>query len=278
MITVHTKEAASFSMALRHVTLFRTQPIRFAFRAPTGKQVPIRQKSASPFHTLLFGQRGHFRVHQNDRAFPLAPHSLLLIKANLPFAITSEEHANASLLAVEFETRPENFRFDITKNGFFFLENAKVLAHVFEELQSLSDHRYAYGEALLLTLLEHLCRAGREKDHPQTLYRHALAYIRRHDADPPTSALIAFGTHYSPDHLSRLLKVSHGLSLSALIKRERLEILKNYLRFTSYTVERIAKILAFSSSAAMLAFFKYHTDMTPNEYRKHIRQNELKKP
>ena len=277
MITVHTKEEASFSLALRHVTLFRTQPIHFVFRAPTGKQVPIRQRSSSPFHTLLFGQRGHFRVHQNDRTFLLAPHSLLLIEASSPFAITSEEHANASFLAVEFETFPKDFHFDITKNGILFLENAKTLECTFDELQSLSDHRYAYGEALLLTLLEHLGRAGREKDHPQKLYRHALAYIRRHDADPPTSALIAFGTHYSPDHLSRLLKDSHGLSLSSLIKRERLEILKNYLRFTSYTAEHVAKVLAFPSSAAMLAFFKYHTDMTPNEYRKHICQNEMKK-
>ena len=56
-----------------------------------------------------------------------------------------------------------------------------------------------------------------------------------------------------------------------------LEILKNYLRFTSYTAEHVAKILAFPSAAAMLAFFKYHTDMTPNEFRKHICQNELKK-
>ena len=271
MITVN-QIGSSFSVALKHISLFRTQPIHFAFRAPTGKQIPFRRRKSSPYYTLLFGQRGTFHVYEKDCEFLLLSHSLLLLAPNRAFEITTEEHANAAFLAVEFEVHPKDFILDLTENGSLYLKNAKSFEIFFDELHSHSADSYGYCEALLLTLFQKLRHESTEKDDSENLYRHALSYIRRHVADPPTSSLIAFGTHYSADHLSKLLKSSYGLSLSELIKRERLELLRSYLRFTSYTPNRIASILAFPSVACMTAFFKYHTNMTPTEYKKSLQK------
>ncbi len=272
------REGDSFSLTLKHANVFRTQPIRYVFRAPTGRETWIRKKRTSPYYTFLYGQRGTVCVQTADRRFPLTPHSFLLLAPNCPFGLTAQEHANVSFLAIEAKISPEEIVPDFVENGFVYLENVPLFDSLFNEILSLSSDRYAYGEALLLTIFERIRDMKAGKSNPETLYRRALAFIRRHIADPPTSALIAFGTQYSADHLSKLLKSSHGLSLSALIGRERLQTIKNYLRFTSYEAERIASILAFSSPSAMLSFFRYHTGMTPNEYRKKFQGTESALP
>lgn len=274
MITV-LQDQTSFSVTLRHVTVLRTQPIHFAFRAPTGKQVPLRKRSSSKSYTLLFGLHGSFYVHEKGSSFALVPNALLLIPAKRAFGITVEENSNASFLAIEFEISPENFILDLTENGSLYFEKAKTFKPFLDELQELPLDRYAAGEALLLTLFEKLRYETEEKESHERLYRHTLSYIKRHFADPPTSTRAAFGTHYSSDYLSRIFKKAYNMTLSELIKYERLEILKNYLRFTSYPLDRIASILAFSSVAAMNAFFKYHTDMTPTEYKNRLKKHHI---
>lgn len=270
MITFQSgEERTLYSLSLRHMTVIRTQPIRFVFRAPTGRQIPVRQARKTQYYTFLLGQRGNFHVQYADHNFELSPHGLLLFSPDRALSVTAEEHQNASFLAVEFELTPAS-PFPFLTDGFYHTENAKPLEIILHELQELSDDRYAYGEALLLILFEKIQATKKDKGNSHLLYRHANAYIRRHFADPPTSAMISFGTHYSADHLTKLLKRSHGHSLSSLITRERLENIKNYLRFTSYTTERIASVLAFPSANAMIRFFKYHTGITPKEYRKKL--------
>ena len=262
------------SLSLLNSTIFRTKPIRYAATA-TNEIITFREKKASDCYTFLFGQSGFVQVSLTESRFQLDPYSLLLIPPNIAFSIEAQEKQNARFLGVEFDLTPADVGLNSQDKPVLFLKNARELCSLFDELQTISDERYAYGEALLLLIFEKARLLACKKGDPYLLYRHALKRIKEQFADAPSSTLIAFGTHYTPDHLSRLLKSSHGITLSALMKQERLKILKAYLRFTSLSEERIASLFGFTSLDAMVSFFRYHTAKTPKDFRQCAEKKNL---
>ena len=57
------------------------------------------------------------------------------------------------------------------------------------------------------------------------------------------------------------------MPLKAYITRRQVEYARNLLSTTLYTVGQIAAMLSFKSENHFIKFFKYHTKMTPSEYR-----------
>lgn len=72
---------------------------------------------------------------------------------------------------------------------------------------------------------------------------------------------------YHENHISRLFKSSYGTGIKTYIINMKLENAKNLLSSTVYSVKQISQILSFKSENHFIKFFKYHTKLTPTEYR-----------
>lgn len=72
---------------------------------------------------------------------------------------------------------------------------------------------------------------------------------------------------YHENYISQVFKNTYGVLLSKYISNQRLECANALLNTTLYTVNQISQMLSFKSENHFVKFFKYHTQVTPSEYR-----------
>ena len=71
----------------------------------------------------------------------------------------------------------------------------------------------------------------------------------------------------SSGYLSRLFKKETGVSVSAYIRSQKIDMAKNLLRFSDYSMIEIANRLSFSSQSHFIQQFHEVVGMTPKKYR-----------
>lgn len=72
----------------------------------------------------------------------------------------------------------------------------------------------------------------------------------------------------SEKQLNRLFKRYEGMTSSDFIYQQKISDIKKIIRITTLPFNEIAKRMGFASASYFVKFFKKHTGMTPNEYRK----------
>ncbi len=75
---------------------------------------------------------------------------------------------------------------------------------------------------------------------------------------------------YSEDYLNRHFKANEGITLKKYIDSVRLDSAKKRLLTESIPLSTLASELGFSDYKSFLKFFKYHSSMTPKEYKSSI--------
>lgn len=95
----------------------------------------------------------------------------------------------------------------------------------------------------------------------------AVDYIYAHLLDRVTVEEIAWAINISPTYLSRVFKQEMGIAVSEYIRREKIDVAKNLLRYTDYTLTDIANKLSFSSQSHFNQQFRAQVGMTPKAYR-----------
>ncbi|MFK3588545.1 AraC family transcriptional regulator [Lactobacillus sp. 23-2] len=78
---------------------------------------------------------------------------------------------------------------------------------------------------------------------------------------------ISKALHYNDEYLNRLLKRSHGLTISTYARNVRLNRAKELLMTTDLTVAEIARLLDFSSENYFYHFFSKVVGISPKKYR-----------
>lgn len=71
----------------------------------------------------------------------------------------------------------------------------------------------------------------------------------------------------SASYLSRLFKKETGDSVSAYIRRQKIDMAKNLLQYSDYSMIDIANRLSFSSQSHFIQQFREYEGMTPKKYR-----------
>lgn len=92
-------------------------------------------------------------------------------------------------------------------------------------------------------------------------------YIYSHIKEHITIEDLADEFGVSASYLSRLFKKETGVSVSAYIRKQKMEIAKNLLRFSDYSMADIANRLSFSSQSHFIQQFRETVGMTPKKYR-----------
>lgn len=131
--------------------------------------------------------------------------------------------------------------------------------HTEEEVRRLHDEMVMdYAKKM-----RKLFRSGADSKHINS----CKEYIYSHIKDRITIEDIADALGVSASYLSRLFKKEVGISVSAYIRRQKIDIAKNLLRFSDYSTIEIANRLSFSSQSHFIQQFREVEGMTPKKFR-----------
>ncbi|WP_434750367.1 response regulator transcription factor [Paenibacillus amylolyticus] len=103
-------------------------------------------------------------------------------------------------------------------------------------------------------------------------------YIDHHYAKDLTLEWVSSLFYLNPSYLSFLFKEKHGENFTDYINRLRIEQAKVTLISTDDKIYRIAKQLGYDNPKYFFRVFKKMTGLTPEEYRKQHKRNNIKEP
>ena len=131
--------------------------------------------------------------------------------------------------------------------------------HTVEEVRTLHDE-------MVMDYTEKMRRYFR-KDTNSKHINACKEYIYSHIKERITIEDLSDEFGVSASYLSRLFKKETGVSVSAYIREQKMNIAKNLLRFSDYSLIEIANRLSFSSQSHFIQQFRETVGMTPKKYR-----------
>lgn len=131
--------------------------------------------------------------------------------------------------------------------------------HTVQEVKRLHDEMVLdYAEKM-----QKICRSDTGSKHINV----CKEYIYSHIKERITIEELAETLGVSASYLSCLFKKETGDSVSAYIRRQKIEMAQNLLRYSDYSLIDIANRLSFSSQSHFIQQFRELTGMTPKRYR-----------
>ena len=131
--------------------------------------------------------------------------------------------------------------------------------HTIEGVRSLHD-------AMVLDYTEKMRRFSRSDTNSKHISV-CKEYIYSHIKERITVEDLADVLGVSASYLSRLFKKETGDSVSTYIRRQKIEMSKNLLQYSDYSMIEIANRLSFSSQSHFIQQFRETVGMTPKKYR-----------
>lgn len=131
--------------------------------------------------------------------------------------------------------------------------------HTIEGVRSLHD-------AMVLDYTEkmrRICRSDTNSRHINV----CKEYIYSHIKERITVEDLADVLGVSASYLSRLFKKETGDSVSTYIRTQKIEMAKNLLQYSEYSMIEIANRLSFSSQSHFIQQFRESVGMIPKKYR-----------
>ena len=117
-------------------------------------------------------------------------------------------------------------------------------------------------------LLHELSLQSRHDDSENALVHRIREWIRINSDRTISAADVARQFGYNEDYISRLLKRYYGSGLKAQINELKLQLTENYLLESELTLAEISDAVGFADYKLFLKFFKYHSGMTPSEFKR----------
>lgn len=106
-----------------------------------------------------------------------------------------------------------------------------------------------------------------EKGTQNDIVSNAKNYIFQHLHDEIIIGDIGSIIGVNTSYLSSLFKKTEGITIQHFIRREKIKLAENMLRYSGYSLEEIAHFLSFCSQSHFGRVFKEESGMTPAKYR-----------
>lgn len=140
----------------------------------------------------------------------------------------------------------------------FYIQKLDYI-HTIEEIHNLHDEMVLdYTEKM-----RKYFRSNMDSKHVNACKEYIYAHIK----ERITIEDLADKLGVSANYLSRLFKKETGISVSGYIREKKIEMSKNLLRFSEYSMIDIANRLSFSSQSHFIQQFREVVGMTPKKYR-----------
>jgi len=165
-------------------------------------------------------------------------------------------------------------------------DEANKIKTIFKRILALlkdSTCGYAYFvQGYLLMLFEcfenpslyHITHIETISDTASVLFADINHYIAERNGRISRQELSAL-LHYNPDYLSRIIRRESGMSFTEYCKSVWLEKAKYMLTSTDISINEIITALGFESGNSFYKSFKEKTGLTPKEYRKRYRRDNM---
>lgn len=134
-----------------------------------------------------------------------------------------------------------------------------------DDLHTVQGVRNLHDEMVLdyTAKMRKICRSDTNSRHINA----CKEYIYSHLKERITIEDLADELGVSSSYLSRLFKKETGDSVSAYIRRQKIEMAKNLLQYSDYSMIDIANRLSFSSQSHFIQQFREYAGMTPKKFR-----------
>ena len=96
----------------------------------------------------------------------------------------------------------------------------------------------------------------------------AVAYIESHFKEDISLNKIAEMFHFEASYFSKLLKKRFGMTYTEYVMTLRINMAKDYLKKTDYSIEKIAFIVGYKDDKYFREIFKKYVGVSPARYRK----------
>lgn len=220
-------------------------------------------------YALVYAHSGAFCCYINDEKLTLGYGELLCLGKYAKFAIQPDGEREGVLFVIEFSASDLSFiGLNRGRVKYFAQSNVRRLVRdIYGESKKRQTGR-SIAEAYLLALLLTLSQTPDARPSDVSIYEKATRYMIDNAHLDLRTQDVADALGYNKDYLGRLFFRYSGKTLKEAISEERICQAKELLATTNYDLNKIAALLTFSGTNTFVKFFKYHTKMTPTEYRR----------
>lgn len=134
-----------------------------------------------------------------------------------------------------------------------------------------SNRLESYSASLLLLQILLEVQRGAELAEPQrgaALAGRAEAFIIEHMAEPLSAARIARALRVHPDHLNRVFREVHHMTITEYLHRRKLRDAAMLLRESTDSIAEIAATCGYSAVAHFRRMFQRYNGVSPSDYRR----------
>lgn len=140
---------------------------------------------------------------------------------------------------------------------------------------SSGNFRQILLEDMLSGILNYYCMMQGNEQEGDFLFR-LRGFIARRNGLPVTVSELADFSGYSEGHLRLLIKEKLQMTPKEFIDRERLEVICNYLHYSTLNIMELALKLGFCNEIYFNRFFRKHMHISPLKYRRRTQDDILR--
>lgn len=219
---------------------------------------------------------GSFDLHFTGKSYHCPPATIFTEPAG-------ETHANfiGSAGAHVVVVQPDPTSTELLRPFAGFLDRATHRNHagmaerafrLARELDQVDDLSALAAEGIVLEMLATLARveAGAVRRQPPWL-RQAQELLHAQFTQAIRTADVASAVGVHPAHLARVFRTHFKLSMGSYVRRLRLDWAARELGRSDASLAAVALAAGFADQSHFTRFFKRHTGLTPNAYRRSMR-------
>lgn len=228
-------------------------------------QTWIHPEKTEITHELIYVISGDVFIEENNQCYHLRKNDAILLKPGISHKGYLISSPPVSFYWIHFHT--DNFEGLNIKSNYIknFTDSSlfKKLLHV----ANSSNYPDYSQEAVLLSILNDLSSYSLSSTEDYKLIRDAAEYIRINSQSKIYIEDVASRYNLNPQYFSKLFKKYYSMGLKEYISIERMNMAKNLLCNTSYSVKEISFIMNFENENEFINYFKYHQNQSPTKFR-----------
>lgn len=219
-------------------------------------------------YEIIFILDGTAYICEDGAFYTLKKNDLLILEPNKEHYgfRTSEEYVSFFWL----HYRTDSKKYQAVKKQFHLPDSAalNVLFTQCLHIANTPDYDPVCADLYTALCLEEILYNIKTNALPQgRLVSRIREYIILNIENPLSVRSVAEHFGYHENYISKLFKSAYRIPLKKYIANRKLEYACSLLSTTLYTVDRISRMLSFKSENHFIKFFKYHTKITPSQYR-----------
>lgn len=215
---------------------------------------------------MILVLEGTVHLREGNTTYTLQPNQILLLEPGIEHGGTAESREPVVFYWFHFHTDlPLPVKYYIGSESYEIKQMMKRLLHI----TNTPGHSQWEADAQGYLIFEALrTLTAEETPDARVSIRQITEYIRINHKQNLTVKELAAHFHYHPDYIGKLFQQHLGIGLKQYLTQQRLQLAKDMLLSTNYSLAQIAQELGYESENLFIKFFQYHEKTSPSLFRK----------